>query len=260
MGDTTGIAWTDHTFNGWWGCTNISAGCDNCYAETLAHRYKWDVWGAGKTRRTFGDKHWAEPLKWNEQAVKDGRRHRVFAMSMADVFDVEVPREWLDRLWALIRATPMLDWQLLTKRHTRIRECLPADWGNGYPNVWLGVSAENQHWADERIPALLKVPAVMRFVSAEPLLGPIDFRLVPNFNRVGLDLSRLWVIVGGESGKGARPMAEAWARLLREQCKIAGVPYFFKQWGDASPARQVGVHHGGGLLDGVQYHEFPQAS
>jgi protein gp37 len=252
VAETTGISWTDHTFNGWWGCTNVSPGCDNCYAETLSHRYGFNVWGPGKERRAFGDKHWHEPLRWEAKSVKDGRRHRVFCMSMADVFDAEWPAGVREDLWALIRATPMLDWQLLTKR-TRAKwmlKCLPSDWGQGYPNVWLGSSVEDQATADRRIPELLAVPAIIHWLSVEPQIGPVSIaEYWPAID---------WVVCGGESGRGARPMLAEWARELRDHCADRGVPYFFKQWGDASPGRQIGAHHGGDLLDGRPWHEFPR--
>lgn len=174
MGKDTGIPWTDHTFNMTWGCTKISLGCANCYADVWAARWGLDLWGANP-RRLFGPKHWAEPLKWQAAAKRDGVRRRVFTSSMADVFedhpaiDAERPK-----LWDLIRKTPDLDWQLLTKRANRIAANLPDDWGDGWPNVWLGVSVENQATADERIPHLLKIPAAVRFLSVEPLLGPVD--------------------------------------------------------------------------------------
>ena len=135
MAEKTGISWTHHTFNPWWGCTKVSPGCKNCYAETFASRYGFDVWGPGKARRTFSLAHWEEPLKWNRDAELAGERRRVFCASMADVFEAEAPAGELARLWALIRLTPWLDWLLLTKRAERIAESLPDDWGEGYPNV-----------------------------------------------------------------------------------------------------------------------------
>ena len=201
MGETTNISWTDHTFNPWWGCTKVSAGCDHCYAETLSKRMGGDVWGHGKLRRRTSAKNWQEPVKWNREAEKRGVRKRVFCASMADVFDNEVPIEWLRDLLDLIRITPNLDWQLLTKRPSRIKRALNTvmssiqrenvpepdiywtllfcwidDWLHHNPpkNVWLGTSVENQDAADARIPLLLKVPAAIRFLSVEPLIGPVD--------------------------------------------------------------------------------------
>lgn len=153
MGKETGIGWTRHTFNPWWGCKKVSAGCKFCYAESIDKVYGGGQhWGIGAPRREFGDKHWNEPRRWNKQAVKDGVRRRVFCASMADVFDPEAPAGALERLWQLIRETPQLDWLLLTKRPERIASSLPADWGKGWHNVWLGTSVENQEAADKRIP------------------------------------------------------------------------------------------------------------
>lgn len=237
MGDKTAIQWTDHTFNPWWGCTRVSPGCEHCYAETAAKRYGFKVWGVDAGRRTFGEKHWNEPRKWNASALKAGVRRRVFCASMADVFDKDAPPGELVRLWALIRETPNLDWQLLTKRPERIAESLPADWGQGYANVWLGCTVEDQERADQRIPILLAVPATVHFLSVEPQLGPVRLSRwmevwgisepsgKTNFADVG------WVIVGGESGGGARPFDVGWMRSIVEECRAADVPVFCKQLG-----------------------------
>lgn len=266
MGKDSSIEWCHHTFNPWWGCTKVSAGCDHCYAETFDKRVGGAHWGQDAPRRTFGDKHWAEPLQWQTAALQAGERRRVFCASMADVFDAEAPVGLLDRLWALIRATPHLDWLLLTKRHGRIARSLPADWGTtGYPNVWLGVSVEDQAAADTRIPVLLRIPARVRFLSCEPLLGPVDLSRFhigwsecvncgkgwdPNEDYpLGSDRScnecdgaiaivghhLHWIICGGESGPRSRPMHPDWARGLRDQCTAAGVAYLFKQWGEWVP-------------------------
>lgn len=239
------IEWTDHTFNPWWGCTKVSPGCDHCYAETQARR--WGTkWGTDAERRTFGADHWAEPLAWNAAAEREGKRRRVFCASMADLFEPDAPAGELARLWALIRVTPWLDWQLLTKRPQFIAKNLPDDWGAGYPNVWLGTSVESQDYA-WRIEKLLAVPAVVRFLSCEPLLGPLDFSLVTHGEdwrevqaldpRPGLGLH--WVIFGGESGPGARPLDVAWIRDGVAQCRAAGVPVFVKQLG-AKPYEEHG--------------------
>ncbi len=264
MGESTGIAWCHHTFNPWWGCTKVSAGCANCYAETFSKRTGHDIWGPGKARRSFGDKHWAEPLKWNAAAAKAGVRRRVFCASMADVFDEEAPAGDLERLWALIRETPNLDWLLLTKRPERIVQSLPVDWNwngrVGYPNVWLGTSVENQDAAELRIPILANVPAVVRFLSCEPLLGPLnlaDPEAPLLWDRDGPHTSDLlihWVIVGGESGPGHRPFDPAWARTLLQQSQSAGSAFFFKQHGGLRPTS------GGHLLDGVEHYEFPRVN
>lgn len=244
MGETTGIAWCDHTFNPWWGCAHVSPGCVNCYAETLAKRYGNDVWGKSTDRRFFGNKHWDEPLKWNDKAASVGVRRRVFCGSMMDVFeDRDDLSEAQYRLVDLIEATESLDWLLLTKRPENVKNIVP--WGHVQPwplNVWLGVSVEDQKRADERIPKLLKIPAAVRFLSCEPLLGPVSFRWAKwddwsdgNGRRrhVINHLDGLrgihWVIVGGESGPGRRPMDPEWTRSIWRECQEAGVAFFGKQ-------------------------------
>lgn len=288
MADKTGIEWTDHTFNPWWGCQKVSPGCSNCYAETLSKRFGKNIWGPphATDRRLFGDKHWHEPVKWNARAKREGRRARVFCASMADVFEdhpqVGAARR---RLFDLIEQTQALDWQLLTKRPENVRAMVPELWNlTGWPrNVWLGTSVEDQQRADERIPALLDTPAAVRFLSCEPLLGPVDLvNMDAEPFHYGLD----WVIVGGESGPGARPMHPDWARSLRDQCIAFGVPFLFKQWGawveggdgvtsgrwvdpgtsstyaawepDRALMTQVGKHAAGRVLDGRTWDEFPQ--
>lgn len=234
MSERTAIEWTDHTFNIAWGCMKVSPGCTHCYADTLSRRYGHDVWGPAKTtpRRTFGAKHWGDPAKWDAAAKRDGVRRRVFCGSMCDVFEdhptIDAERE---KLWPIVRATPNLDWQLLTKRPERIAANLPTDWGEGYPNVWLGTSVESQEYADQRIPHLVAVPAVVRFLSCEPLLGPveIDFDDIGSRDWEGRYID--WVIVGGESGAGARACDVQWIRELLAECAFGGVPCFVKQLG-----------------------------
>lgn len=175
MGESSGISWTDHTFNPWWGCVKVSPGCKHCYAEAFSKRVGEAVWGERAPRRFFGDKHWAAPLKWNAKAVKEGVRRRVFCGSMCDWAedrgDLIYERE---KLWELIRATPGLDWLLLTKRPENIAGMLPKDWrAGGYSNVWLGTTVENQEAAEKRLSVLLEVPAVVHFASMEPLLGAV---------------------------------------------------------------------------------------
>lgn len=266
MGKDSSISWTDHTFSPWWGCAKVSPGCEHCYADTFAKRVGHGkrlptIWGPRAERRMMSDAHWREPERWNRAAEKVGKRARVFCASMSDVFE---DRPDLDesraRLLALIDDTPHLDWLLLTKRpeHAdrlwkqalRDLEGAEADvhvtpWA---PNIWLGTTAEDQQRADERLPHLLDVPAAVRFVSYEPALGPVDFRpyLLPTPcshaqasmasgetfacscpRRAGID----WIIVGGESGPGARPFDLAWMRSTIEQCKAAGVACFAKQLG-----------------------------
>jgi protein gp37 len=241
MGFNSKIEWTTHTFNPWWGCTKVSDGCKHCYAELLSNRYGHDVWGAGKQRRLLSDKHWQEPLKWNVRAQAEGTRYRVFCASMADVFDEGAPESEVSRLWQIIRQTPMLDWQLLTKRPERIAANLPADWGAGYRNVWLGTSVENENVVD-RIDHLAGVSAVVHFLSLEPLIGPLRNLPLENIQ---------WVIVGGESGPKARPIDEDWVLDIRRQCRAAAVPFFFKQWGGVNKAKN------GRALRGRFYDEMP---
>ena len=276
MAQNSAIEWTNHTFNPWWGCTKVSPGCTHCYAETLSNRYGHDIWGPKKDRRVFGDNHWQEPLKWNKQALHLNQRMRVFCASMADVFEdntsVEKERE---KLWRLIEETPMLDWLLLTKRPENMIDFVPwdADWPK---NVWAMTSVENQTQAEERIPILSKIPAVVKGLSIEPLLGPVN--LLPWLKSIQ------WVIVGGESGIRARPMNPKWVMEVRDQCILVDVPFFFKQWGEWSPIdieqynlgigqtittdhngvsfymKRTGKKIAGRLLDGEVWNQFPIAA
>lgn len=261
MGEATSIEWTHHSFSPWWGCTKVSPGCSACYAEAFDKRIGGNHWGPGVERRTFGEKHWNEPKRWNAKAAKLGERHRVFCSSMADVFEAEAPAGQLDRLWPLIRETPHLDWLLLTKRPERIGASLPADWGQGYANVWLGTSVEDQTRAEERIPHLLGVPAVVRFLSMEPLLERVTLNpwLLTEHGRrlIGALPGISWVIVGGESGPRARPMHPDWARSLRDQCVSAGVPFLFKQHGEHRDGVRLGKKAAGRELDGRTWDEYP---
>lgn len=256
MGQATNISWTDHTFNIVWGCTQISPACAHCYAKSLSERWGYDIWGKDAERRTFGDKHWQEPLKWNRIAEKEQRRHRVFCSSMADVFEDHptVDQERL-KLWPLIRQTPWLDWQLLTKRPENIKANLPDDWGDGYSNVWLGVTAENQEFADKRLPTLLDIPSVLHFVSAEPLLGWLDLTdYLPTLGyrgRAWFLPSLKWIIVGGESGAKHRPLDTLAARSIQALAHQTSTAFFFKQHGGRTPDA------GGCLLDGWEWKEFP---
>lgn len=279
MGESTLILWTDHTFNPWIGCTKVSAGCANCYAEKQDHRWGHDRWGVGKQRERTSEKNWKEPLRWDREAAKLGKRARVFCASLADVFDPEVPDRWRTELLDLIRRTPNLDWQLLTKRPQLARSLLARavgcsirsdedafddtiEWvcqwltGKAPANVWLGTTVEDQNAAEERIPELLALPARIRFLSCEPLLGAVDLGQIKMANPALLDgegapyLDALrgatwwpdgehsanvngidWVIIGGESGGGARPFNLTWARALRDQCKVEAIPAFVKQLG-----------------------------
>lgn len=246
MAENSKVEWTHNSFNPWHGCTKISPGCNNCYAERDSKRFNGDkvLWGAGADRLSMSESYWKQPLKWNKRAGEAGVRERVFCASMADVFDNNAPSGARERLWQLIKATPNLDWLIVTKRIGNAKNMLPDDWGNGYPNVWLLVTVVNQEEADRDIPKLLATPSIIRGLSMEPLLGEADLSCyLPNqyaeqdttaynlwLNNNGLD----WIIVGGESGQHARPMHIDWARSLLEQCKKASVPFFFKQLSQAN--------------------------
>ncbi|MDD5395349.1 MAG: phage Gp37/Gp68 family protein [Thiothrix sp.] len=222
MAAQTEIAWTDSTFNPWWGCQKVGQCCDNCYAAALDNRTGGNFFQQGKQPKTLSDSYWQQPLRWQRQAKKSGKHRKVFCGSMCDWTDKDAPADQRDRLWQLIRETPMLDWQLLTKRASNICKCLPNDWGNGYANVWLGVTVENQRQGLRRMAMLKEVPAQVRFLSIEPLLEDLG----------NLDLDGIhWVIVGGESGGKARSMQPEWVGNIHSQCESQKVPFFFKQLG-----------------------------
>lgn len=214
------IEWTDYTFNPWRGCTKVSPGCKNCYMFRDMHRYGLDPSVVTRT------KTWNDPIKWQREAEKQNKRFLVFTCSWSDFFHVDAD-QWRADAWALIKKCDRLIFQVLTKRAGRISANLPADWNGGYPNVWLGVSVENQQAADERIPFLIKATARCRFISAEPLLGSVN--LCKYLDRLD------WIIAGGESGPQVDPTHPGWVRSLRLQCKETGTPFFFKQWGEWAP-------------------------
>lgn len=246
MAENSGIEWTTHTFNPWIGCTKVSPACDHCYAEAWDARFNGNRWGphAPRTRT----KTWGSPVKWNRQAAETGERPRVFCASLADVFDNHrtIDTSWRRELWKLIRDTPNLDWLLLTKRPQNISKMLPDDWAGGYVNVWLGATVENQAAAD-RIYALTKIPARVRFLSMEPLLGHVD--LSAHIHRLQ------WVIAGGESGPQYRPTDPNWFRNLRDQCAANDVPFLFKQWDGRN---QCEIKAKGRELDGVVHDGYPR--
>lgn len=264
MAETTGIEWCDSTFNPWMGCTKVSPACDDCYAaRSTPARTLGIQWGPGQPRRRTSAANWELPLQWQRQAAEfmaqHGRRRRVFCASLADVFDNEVEEPWrLDLFW-LIHKTPDLDWLLLTKRignaASMIRDAVvqldPAgEWPVPLPNVWIGATVVHQAEADRDVPKLLATPAAVRFLSIEPMLGPIDLtsirqplagdsytegNVLVRKDTLNLGAARPsidWVICGGESGPNARPMHPDWARSLRDQCAAAAVPFLFKQWGE----------------------------
>ncbi|MEM8791072.1 MAG: phage Gp37/Gp68 family protein [Pseudomonadota bacterium] len=277
MAENTDIQWAHHSFNPWTGCTKVSPACDHCYAEGWAKRSGHVEWGPhGARRRT---KTWGDPLKWNRQAKAEGRRYRVFCASLADVFDnhKSIDPKWRTELWALIAATPHLDWLLLTKRPQNIAKMLPDGWNGGWPNVWLGTTVENQEEAIRRIPHLLSLPAWVHFLSCEPLLGPVLLRHTWLGGRKRVDGKGIiyerrphhvtegrsahspqfidWVITGGESGPNYRPADPDWFRSLRDQCAAAGVPFLFKQW-EGRTQKQIKAM--GRELDGVVHDGYPE--
>lgn len=268
----TKIQWCDFTFNPWRGCTKVSPGCAHCYAETLSRRNPavLGIWGKEGTREIASESMWKNPIAWNREAEKSGQRRSVFCMSLGDFFEgpdtmreVDWPmvRNARARVFDLIEKTPWLDWLLLTKRPENIAfQIFESGFDKPskrlYPNIYLGTSAENQEQLEKRLPHLLMASPISAgtFVSAEPLLGPLDFTRV---NREGKNWNALTgecdtelgtiptakiscVIAGGESGPNARPMHPDWVRSIRDQCAAAGVDFHFKQWGEWLPLRWQG--------------------
>lgn len=248
MGKTTGIEWATSTWNPWTGCTKISPGCKNCYMFRDKKRFDQDPTIIKQcSPATFN-----APLKYKSPEV-------IFTCSWSDFFH-EAADAWRAAAWDIIRKTPHHTYLILTKRPERIYQNLPADWGpNGYPNVALGVSVETQQWVS-RINELFRSPARLYFVSAEPLLGPLNLilwlmKMGREFNRSPEGQRKIgWVIAGGESGPKARPAEMSWFRDLRNQCAEAGVPYFLKQLG----GHPNPMDHGNALLDGVRHTAMPK--
>lgn len=246
MAENSKISWCHHTFNLGWGCYKKSDGCKNCYAERDSKRYGFDIWGEQPVRRLMSRRYYGNPIRWNKKAERLEERHRVFCGSMMDWTD-ECWYPMLPFLWQTWRDTPSLDWLMLTKNAENIKDCLPSDWGNGYDNVWLGVTAENKKQSNIRIPELLKIPARIRFVSAEPLLEEVDY-YEEKFLYEGLD----WVIVGGESGRDCRPMESWWVEPLKNGCRNRGIPFFMKQMsGNTKALREA-------IPADLQIQEFPE--
>lgn len=291
---TSKIEWTDKTWNPVTGCTKVSQGCKHCYAETFYERFN----GKGSFRNiTCHPDRLLMPMRWKKPSM-------VFVNSMSDLFHEKVPFEFIDQVFAIMGFCQQHTFQVLTKRADRMLEyfrkermhywrqvalklkgCFPPHFehGSSFPNVWLGVSAEDQKTAAERIPYLLDVPAAVRFVSCEPLLGPINLAHLsadsarhPEYCQINAltgrhtdmarpcaDVNKIdWVIVGGESGHGARPMYPDWVRSIRKQCETARTVFFFKQWGtwsfdDTGNMQRMGKHRSGRLLDGQEYQQFP---
>lgn len=234
MSENTRIAWTTHSWNPWRGCTKIDPGCKNCYMFTQQARYGQDPSTVTRTRT------WRDPIKWQKEAASAGKQTLVFTCSWSDWFHANAD-PWRQEAWAVVRQCHNLIFQILTKRADRISDCLPPDWGTGYPNVWLGVSISEPKgiWrADE----LRKVPARVRFISYEPALGSLA---------ESLDLTGIsWLIYGGESGPGFRPEDKQWARDIRTRCRMAGTAFFHKQ--SSGPKTETGIE-----LDGEIVREFP---
>lgn len=302
MAERSNIEWCDATFNPWIGCTKVSPACDHCYAERDFDLRRHVVqWGAGQARKRTSPANWKLPLQWNakpfyecevcglrtdnpmraqckgphrSQHMWKPARRRVFCASLADVFDNEVPVEWRRDLFDLIRRCENLDFLLLTKRIGNVASMIAAPGMQKCglpPNVLLGATICNQDEADRDIPKLLATPAAVRFLSIEPMLGPVDLTDIVVRHGGGTEdhFSALydadddeadtasyidWVICGGESGPHARPMHPDWARNLRDQCAAAGVPFLFKQWGEWTPgenvARRIGVVQSATWFDG----------
>lgn len=273
MGELSKIEWTDHTLNPWIGCTKVSEACRSCYAEvsTPARVFRSkgeETWGPGSVRHET--QSWEADLRrWHREAIADGVRRRVFCASLADIFEQHPALPALRaRLFPAIEAAPGLDLLLLTKRPENVLGMVPPAWLENWPKqVWLGTTVESQQRAEERIPHLLRVPAAVRFLSIEPMLGPVDLDPPTCPTCGGHQTARSddpedgtlfcqehgdemeysawldpcadeeqagvnWVIVGGESGRRARPLHPEWARAVRDQCAVAEVPFFFKQWGE----------------------------
>lgn len=248
MGETTKIGWADHTFNPWIGCTKVSPACDRCYAAEMSSRYGWAEWGAGEDRKRTSPSNWRKPIAWNRKAAEAGERRLVFCASLADVFDNEVDDLWRHDLFRLIEATPALTWLLLTKRIGNVLRMTDPE--RGQPllprNAALGATLANQEEYDRDRTKLAEAKRICQpvftFGSLEPLLGPV----ILDSNAPD------WIIVGGESGNGARPMNPEWVRSLRDQCGRFERTFFFKQWGGRTPEA------GGNLLDGREHCEFPR--
>lgn len=256
MGKNSNISWTDNTFSPVWGCTAVSVGCDHCFAEAFDKRVGGAHWGKGSPRRTFSDKHWDEPLKWNREAQKSGDKIKVFCGSMCDVMDDEWPDGVRERLWDLIDRTPYLIWQLLTKRPHRYNRYLPPSFAHN--NVWLGTSAENQQYYDVRWPILrlaCKDYGLTSWISYEPALGPLSMDECAVKNDFEDNEYPNWIIFGGETGSGHRPMELWWAEQVKQEAKDAGVAFFMKQMGGSNPAKAAELIPASMLI-----HEWPNLS
>lgn len=249
MGKETTIAWTDHTFNGWWGCTKVSPGCVNCYAEAFDKRVGGDHWGPGQPRRTFGQKHWDELLEFNADAERAGVRRKVFCFSMADLMDNEAPAGHLQRLFDYVDRTPHLIYQFLTKRPENYVTRLPL-LGFRHNNVWPGFTAEDQTRYDARWAAMQRLRQLRAYqntpywVSYEPALGPVTLR--------GFERKPDMVVFGGETGANRRGMDVRWAENMLAECRAFGAAFFMKQmsaWNTAKGEALIPAH--------LKVREFP---
>lgn len=235
MGDKSAIEWTQATWNPVTGCTKASPGCAHCYAEAITLRFKQGgPFLPGMATIKLHRERLILPLKWK-------RPRYIFVNSMSDLFHEEVPLDFIQEVFEVMHKASQHTFQILTKRHNRLKEIVPH---LPFPdNVWVGVSVENQYWADERVPCLLQVPAAIRFLSCEPLLKPVSLSKYIN------DIQ--WVIVGGESGPKARPIDAEWVRAIRNECVHFGAPFFFKQWGGRTSKA------GGRTIDGQTWNQMP---
>ena len=235
MSDNSAIEWTDATWNPVTGCTKVSPGCAHCYAEAITLRFKrGGRYLPGEATIQTHPERLDMPLKWRAP-------RRIFVNSVSDLFHEEVPFHFIQDVFEVMASAGRHVFQVLTKRHDRLSELAPQLKWTG--NVWVGVSVENQYWAERRIPRLKTVPASVRFLSVEPLLKEVDL----SQHLEGIE----WVIVGGESGHRARPLESDWVKRIQRDCACAGVPFFFKQWGGRTSKS------GGRLLDGVTWDEMP---
>jgi protein gp37 len=285
MGDKSGIEWTDATWNCIYGCSRVSPGCEHCYAERMTRRL---ARGSALTILTSKGVRWSNKIDLAperlDQPIRWQRPRMIFVNSLSDVWHKDVPNEYIAAMFGIMAATPRHTFQILTKRAARLpdwfgwlgnrplTECYRAamkyvpkvadliDPSVTWPlkNVWIGVSVEDQKRAEDRLPYLEEIPAAVRFVSAEPLLGPLDFADALFGWADTID----WVIVGGESGPGSRPMERAWAESIRDQCLDGMVPFFMKQWGqyDENGQRAKSKKDTGCLIDGVDYKQYPRVA
>jgi protein gp37 len=256
MGENSKIEWTDHTWNPWLGCTKVGPPCDHCYAESMMDlRYGRVRWGAGEDRVRTSAANWNLPLKWDRAAAAAGKIATVFCLSLGDIWDNEVDPLWRRDAFAVMDRTPNLLYLLLSKRiGNACKMCDPLAGNPPLPrNAALGATMATQDEWERDLPKLKDagrdLGARFTFASVEPMLGPIDTKkALPD-----------WVICGGESGRGARPMNPQWARDLRDQCAVGGVPFFFKQWGEwpASMDFRIGKKAAGRRLDGIEHNGIP---